>query len=206
MDLIRNQVAEIGLYLTKDGEPVIGLTHESVTVGLKKTGGASFTPKALDEDSFVEVSDGVYSLFLSITDTNTLGALLILVEGDDIDPLFQQARIVLSPAPSPLIPPEMCVVHGSVLDYGGAPAQQLKVTAQPIRFPARHGNHILAADAVYTYPNADGEFDIVLVRNSVVLVEIERCGLRAQITVPDAANANLIDLLPPIPNDYTDPA
>lgn len=206
MDLTRNQVAEIGLYLTDDGVPVTGLTFESVTVGLKKSGGTAFAPKILDEDSFVEISDGVYSLFLSATDTNALGALMILIEGDGIDSKFVQAQVVLSPAPSPLIPPEMCVVHGSVLDYGGTPAQKLKVTAQPTRFPAKHGNHILAADAVYTYPNADGEFDLVLVRNSVVLVEIERCGLRAQVTIPDAANVNLLDILPPLPNDYTNPA
>jgi hypothetical protein len=99
--------------------------------------------------------------------------------------------------------PDKCLVTGSLSNLMGQSPQRLKVTFIPIDVPARYGQRILAADAVWTYPDHLGNFGVELVRGATMIVEIERTALRHQIVVPDQASVNLISLLPSFTNDYS---
>jgi hypothetical protein len=72
-----------------------------------------------------------------------------------------------------------------------------------VEFPAKYGLNIIHADPVSTVADVDGQFQVKLVRNSIVVVEIERAGIKHQITIPDQATAELMDLLPTFAIDFT---
>ena len=71
-----------------------------------------------------------------------------------------------------------------------------KIIFRPVQFPFVSGNAIITADAVKTIPDVNGDFQVNLVQGSVVIVEIERTGIKAQITIPSEPTVELTSLLP----------
>ena len=97
-----------------------------------------------------------------------------------------------------------CTVSGSFKGIGNkGPHQKIQVLARPVEFPASYEGNILVADEEYTFLNSDGTFQLELVRNAKVIIEVPRAGIRHQITIPDQDTAELKDLLPSTIIDYS---
>jgi hypothetical protein len=192
---------ESNIYLSLGGAPALGVLPADVTCKFRKQGQTSLTSKTLTSTSWVEIGLGYYALKWSAVDLNTVGSFLFTLSGPDFDN-FTHAELSVV-APSSVTPPEMCVISGNLRDIGGKVPHNTRIVVRPAEFPARFGQNVIQADALVTTVDIDGQFELAVVRNSVVIIEIERSGIRSQITIPDQASANILDLLPPMVADYT---
>lgn len=202
MAYTQSQVASRTVYLTLVGDPAISIEYTDLVVKIKKANQNTLTTKTLVPTDWVNLGEGLYTIKFSASETNIPGEFVFTLTGTGFDN-FVLDQFTIQPG-NAVITPAQCVVTGSVFNQSALPPQNLKIVARPVQFPAKVGQNILAADAVYTYPDSQGNFTLVLVRNSVVMIEIERCGIKAQVTVPDAESANLLDLLPEFAVDYSD--
>lgn len=207
MAYLQGLAADQTVYLSLDGYPSEGILYTAVTVQIKKQGHSSRSTKTLVSADWVEVGNGVYSIVFSPSDMDTVGDFTFTLAGDDFDN-FTFGEFTVEPAPlnvtlGPL--PQQCIVTGNLATLSAVAPQRepIKIVAYPTQFPAKFSNTILTGDAVWTFADALGNFSLALVQNSVVIIEIQRTGVRAQITIPASDSANLIDLLPPFAIDYT---
>lgn len=194
------------IYLALADVPALGVIYTNVVVNFKKQGQSTFTTKVLVSADWVELGGGLYSITFSPTDNDTLGDFTYTLAGPDFDNFLYDSYSVMAATPgaSPTPPPTQCIVSGNIANQSALAPQHIKIVARPAAFPAKYGSTILAADAVWTYADALGNFSLALVRKSVVMLSIERTGIRSvQITVPDSPTASLVDLLPPFENDYS---
>ena len=99
------------------------------------------------------------------------------------------------PTPPPSL--DLCLVTGSLRTVGNEIPRDAKIIFRPVQFPSISGDAIITADAVKTVPDVNGNFQVNLVQGSVVVVEVERTGIKAQVTIPHEATATLTSLLPP---------
>jgi hypothetical protein len=204
MAYLQNQGADRTVYLTKVDVPATTVTYADITVKYKKNGQSVFTTKTVTPSEWVNLGNGIYTLRFTASEMDTTGDFLFTVEGPLFDN-FIYDEFTIEPAPAgsgPAVLPGICVVSGAVRNVQNLNPQLLKIVFRPVEFPARYNMTMIAADAIVTFPDAYGNFSVQLIRGSVVIVEIERAGIRSQITVPDAASANLLDLLPPFAVDY----
>jgi len=188
------------LLLTHLGAPLLGVLYSSVTVKFRRAGESSFTFKTLAAPDWTEIGDGFYALKWSAADLSKQGAFLFVYSGGSFDGP-QHATFDVDPAPLPfLVPPNVCVVSGSISDLGGKPSQGNTITAHAPFFPVASGSSIISSDVVATVPDFLGNFQLALIQGKTVIVELDRTGARYQIDVPMAPTANFLDLIPPMPN------
>jgi hypothetical protein len=205
MAYIQAQITNRTVYLTLADVPATSLLYTDVTVNIKKSGQTAFTPKVLASTDWVNLGNGLYTLVFSALDMDTLGDFTFVLSSSLFDN-FIYDEFTIEPAPIPGVAPTLptqCIVTGTVVNQMALPPRLLKVTARPAQFPAKDAGVLLAGDIVWTFLDAYGNFSLPLIKNSVVIIEIERTGIRAQITIPDAPTANITDLLPPISTDYS---
>lgn len=206
MAYIQYSTAYRTVYLTLADTPATGVAHSAVAVMYKKSGQAVWTTKTLTLSDWSELGGGMYSIRFSASEMNTTGDFTFTLNGPAFDN-FVYDEFTIEPSLAGFIPqptiPSQCVVSGFVAGSNGLPPSMIKIVARPVQLPARHGNMIVTGDVVWTFADAYGNFSLPLIRGSTVLIQIERTGVRAQITVPDAPAANLLDLLPPISIDYS---
>lgn len=203
-------------YLTLVDVPATGVSYTDVVAQIKKQGHTSFTTKVLSSSDWVNLGGGLYSISFSAGDMDTPGDFTYTLSGSEFDN-FVYDEFTIPPISSggggggsggggdSLSLPEQCIVTGNIATLSSLPpfAEPLKIVAYPSQFPAKYSNTILTADAVWTFADSLGNFSLGLVRKSIVIIEIKRTGIRAQITIPDNATANLMDLLPPFTVDYS---
>lgn len=195
------------VYLTLADVPAVGILYTAVTVQVKKQGQNSFTTKVLLGSDWIEFGAGKYGLRFTPNDSDTVGDFTFTLAGAAFDN-FLYDEFTIEPAPPNLVPgpaPQQCIVSGTIATQSATPPSRepLKIVAYPAQFPAKYATTMLASDPVWTFADALGNFSLALVRKSVVVIEIKRTGIRAQITVPDSPSANLLDLLPPFTIDYS---
>lgn len=192
---------ESNIYLSLSGVPATGVLPGQVVAKYRKQGSTTLSTKALSVSNWIEVGFGFYILKWDSQDTDTLGSFFFTLSGTPFDNFTFQTFGIIEPN---IVPePDTCVVTGSLRDVGGNVPQNTRISFRPVEFPAKYGLSIIQADPVQTVANVDGEFQVRLVRNSIVVVEIERAGIKHQITIPDQASADLTDLLPPFAIDFT---
>lgn len=207
MSAIINQSSERVVYLTIDGYPATGLDHTNVNCFITKAGGTTRVAKALTTLNFKSLDFGYYKVIFTAADMNTLGDFVFYLDPADIDaPAFQagvfEQFTVIQPPPTPATV-GTCVVSGRIQTFGLTTPSDIKITARAVAFPAKTGSGILlTGDTIWTRPDAYGNFTLGLARNAIMMFEVERAGIRAQITIPDADTANIVDLLPNIVNNY----
>jgi hypothetical protein len=195
------------VFLSLVDVPALGIPYTDVTVGIKQSGGTAFTPKVLQVSDWIELGNGLYSIKFNSTDTDTVGDFTYVLSGSDFDN-FLYDEFTIEPAPTGGVSPavlQQCVVSGTLANIMALPptGEPLKIVAYTPQFPAKYQTTIVSGDVAWTFADAYGNFTLPLLRKSTVIVEIKRCGIRAQITIPDAPTANLLDLLPPFEIDYS---
>ena len=189
---------EVVIRLLNGGLPVTSVTFDNVTVKYRKAGDTgALSTKTMTVDDWVEIENGYYAVKWSATDMNTLGTFFYQVTEVSSDPVTDQFSI--QPQPITLLAQaDTCIVSGNILDIGGDPAQNRAVVFRIAKSPVSVGSSLISGEPIKTVPDFAGNFSIALLRNATIVVEIERAGIRHQITIPDQETANLIDLLPPI--------
>lgn len=207
MAYLQGLAADRTIYLTLADVPAIGVPYSAVSGKIKKQGANIYSTWPVTALNWFELGGGQYSVAFSPNDTDTLGDLTYTLSSTLFDN-FIYDEFTIEPAPPSYSPgplPQQCIVSGNLANLSAVPPQRepLKIVAYPTQFPAKFGSTLLAADAVWTFADALGNFSLALVQNSVVIIEIKRTGIRAQITVPQSSTANLVDLLPPFVVDYS---
>lgn len=179
-------------------QPIEGIAFDQITVNIKKMG-LSFSEKSLTSADWADEGEGFYTIKWSAGDMNTIGNFTFTLEYPyQIDIYSAQFSVV----PVPIqysVPAEVCVVTGNILDIAGT-AMFTDIIFRPPHVPSTAGGSIVGAGLIRTSTDAFGNFSARLIRGTSVLVEIEKAGIRYIISIPDAASARLIDILPPIPS------
>lgn len=211
MAYVQSTVVYRSIYLTLANAPATGLTYAQISCQYKKSGGGSFVTKVLGPSDWTEYGDGIYSVKFLATDVDTVGDFTFTLGSIPSSPVlfdnlvFDEFTIIPPPSNVPaVVLPKQCIVSGTLSNQSALPPINTKLVFRPKLFPAEYGSTLIVADPLYTYTDAYGNFSIALVQGSVVLVDIERAGIRGvQFTVPNSTTANFLDLIPPIPNDFT---
>lgn len=192
------------IYLTLAGIPATTILYTDVSVSYLPAGASVVIPLTLTADQWLNLGNGVYSIQFPPTATVVVGDFTFFLSSDLFDNfIFGELTIEPVPATQEVVLPQQCIVTGTVLNMSALGPNRLQVRARGVGFPAKTGAFLLSGDEVWTWVDAYGNFSLPLIRNAIMMVEIERAGVRAQITVPDAPTASLISLLPPIDFDYS---
>lgn len=180
--------------------PVTGAIFSDLTADFWIPGETAFQTRAVPTEDFLEIGLGYYSLKLSgQNDLNSLGTYFLRLsaltsEVTEVDLTVETAPIGIDPDPA------ICVVSGNITDIGGEPGEGQQVTFRGADFPVQTGGtSIITSDAIRTFPDAQGNFSVKLLREQTVIVKIDRTGIENQFEVPDQETAQILDLLPPIP-------
>lgn len=197
---VQDQPAERSFYLSLANVPAASVLPGNVVANILKAGDPAFTVKPLDVYSWVNLGGGYYTIKFSAADMSVVGDFIYTLSSSLFDN-FTFDEFVIMPLANP-VTNSLCAVSGTLKNIQGVSASQIKITARPISFPAQYGGNILTADAAWCYPDNLGNWTLNLVRGSTVMLEIERAGIRAQIIIPDTPTANVLDLLPPLVNNY----
>lgn len=208
MSYLQGTTVDRTVYLTLADVPATGIPYTAVTAQIKKQGAGAYTAWPVTNANWIELGDGQYSIVFAPADTNTVGDFTYSLSSIYFDN-FVYDEFTIEPQPPSYQPgplPQQCIISGNIANLSAVPPSRepLKIVARLAQFPAKYASTLLAADAVWTFADALGNFSLALVQNSVVIIEINRLGIRsAQITVPQTTSANLIDLLPPFVVDYS---
>lgn len=201
------QPASKTVFLSLSGSPATSITYDIVTAKYAKYGQTAYTVKTLASADWVNLGGGVYRINFSALEMDTVGDFTFTLSSVSFNNFtFEEFTIEPLIIVNPVILPSQCVVSGSIFNQSAFPPRDLRIVASPVNFPAKDGGSIIASDEVYTSPDSQGNWQLTLIRNSVVIIKIERCGINTQITVPNSPTANLVDLLPPFVIDYSQPS
>jgi hypothetical protein len=197
------------VYLSLADVPATGIPFTDIICEIKTQTDTSFVAYPLTSPTWVELGNGLYSITFTATVTATVGDFTYTLQStDEAFDNFLYDEFSIEPPPAsqePLLLPQQCIVSGNVASLNALPpnGEPLKIVAYTTQFPAQFATSIIVGDSVWTFADAYGNFSLALVQNAVVIIEIKRAGIRAQITVPQASSANLLDLLPAFPNNYS---
>lgn len=91
--------------------------------------------------------------------------------------------------------PGTCSVTGTIFRADGrpAPGELVRATLQPV-FKDRLARGIQSDRVVFAYTDANGDFQISLVRTGIFRLEIGAIGYDRKVTIPDASTALFTDL------------
>ena len=191
---LQNIANESTLQLKLGITPAVGLLPADVTVQFRKQGG-SLVAKAMDNTNFVSLGNGYYYIKWSAADMNTVGSFFFTISGLAFDTINSEFFIETLPQELVIIPPEICVISGNILDVGASPMRDMQVTFRVVNYPIQSGLSVISSDKVIARTDSQGNFSAQLIRGMTVVVEIERTGIRNQFIVPDAPTALLNDLI-----------
>ena len=198
---IQDSAHETNIFLSLAGVPALGVLPTDLTVRFRKQGETALTTKTMDGTNWIEIGEGFYILKRTAEETDTLGIFFYDIDSAKHDNILFDEFVIIEPEGGvPAINPDLCEVSGRVLNStGSAPLNGAQVKFRPVNSPNEFDSAVVNAEPVFTHTQYDGTFKSPLIRNLTVVVEIDRAGIRHQITIPDAATANLSDLLPPLP-------
>jgi hypothetical protein len=180
-------------------QPAVGVSYDEAEVLYSKDG-SLFELKVLTIPDWTELGDGYYTVHWSSADMDTVGEFAFRVsvpitgEGE----YFGTFEITPAPYGIPYESPT-CLVTGNLQDIGGDPSNTGGIVFRPRYVPGKAGSSLITAEIIRTAADSFGNFNVKLLRGSQVIVEIEQAGIKNMIIIPDAPTANLIDLLPLIP-------
>jgi len=190
---------ENGSYEYGSVYPALGITYDQFNGYMWKQGEITWTPIGVLQNEWVELGEGYYILKLRGTMLDKLGPMAVRITGDDIDTSVKED--VIEPLPPQFaIDASKCVVSGNIMDLTGDTGNKnYDIRFSLVTLPQKIGGvALVSSDTIHTMPDAFGNFSVMLLCGTTVMVEIERAGIKNQITIPCQTSANLIDLLPPI--------
>lgn len=174
------------------GLPATGVLFSALTVQVSKAGGA-FAPKVMAAPDWVEIGNGVYTLVLSASDTNTLGSLLATVNAVGVSQFVVEASVVTAANATSTVEVLTCVVSGYVVGLDGQPMVNQGVMARLLGV-AWQGYVGLGDTMVATKTNANGQFFLTLARLAEVQIDIPAMNFTRLLTVPNSAAADLFTI------------
>lgn len=187
-------MADTGYGLT----PLAGVTSEQIDLIYRKMGGP-FVAKDMSAENWIEYGLGHYAIRWSPEDLDTIGDFVFeLSYPYQQDSLVKEFSVVTPPS-SFGVPAPVCILSGNLVDIGGAPLSSVEVVIRPPHVPYYAGSTLVGSGLIRTTTDAYGNFSVRLLRETSVLVEIDKAGIRYLINIPDSATAQLVDLLPVIP-------
>ncbi len=178
--------------LSLDDVAVTGLTSASVTCVFMKSGG-SFAAKTLNVGNFSEKGNGVYTVTFTAAELDTLGPFTVVITGASIDQSTTIANIVAASATTVApVTGELCTLVGHVVSPAGVPKQNAQISVMIFGHPAIEQYSLAVADDLLTaLTDANGYFQIAVLRLAEVEVFIPSVSYRRRLTVPNQASANL---------------
>jgi hypothetical protein len=178
--------------------PVTGIAYDDISVFLWKQGDTTWAPVGILSSEWKELDNGYYIINLRASMLNVLGAMAIKVSGTPISTVIKEGFIEPLP-PLFAIDASKCVVSGNIIDLTGDTGNKnYDIEFSLVTLPQKIGGvSLVSSDKIHALPDAFGNFSVMLLCGTTVLVEIERAGIKNQIVIPDQTSANLIDLLPP---------
>jgi hypothetical protein len=194
MSVFQGNSAERVVYLVDESGPVVGLTEGDVSLRFKKNG-EDFQDKTLTPVNFIEREVGFYSVMFDSLEMNALGQFVFRITGGSIIPYVQMFEIVPVYLGA-ITPPDVCIISGNILDLGGRPLWNSRITFRITDLPKVIEPSMVSGDAVRTVTDHAGNFSASLIRGATVLVEIPDTAIRIQFIVPNQETANIIDLIP----------
>jgi len=202
---IQGKQSDKTIFLTKNDVPVSGILPSQIAVSYKKQSQNSLYTKTMNNLNWIPLSEpGYYTIRFSEDEMDTVGYFFYTIVCSLFDNFIYDEFTIEPSAGAPAgAPVHTCVLYGRIQAITGIPVQEQRIIIRPVAFPAKYGSTILSAVAGKTVADVYGNFTISLVRNSVVVIEIERTGIRHQITIPDQPQVELSTLLPPFAADYT---
>jgi hypothetical protein len=170
-----------------------GLT--GLTVSIKAPSSTSFVP--ITSPVIAEADEGFYNITIPGTLITEYGTYVIKIV-DGLSLSIIQAREC---NPTPLystVPPEVCVVYGSVRNASAKvdAFEQIRVEAMPLKLPSIFSGTFTMGKRVICYTDYAGDFQLPLIRGMTALIEIKDVGVRFQAVIPDAMTVSLEDLIP----------
>lgn len=198
---VQDQPAERTLFLALNDIPAPDVLPTEVTVKYRKTGQNMFSIKEMQPANWINLGAGYYIIKFSAEEMSRAGNFVYTATGSKFNNLAYDEFQILPP--EDVENENICVLTGTLKNYSNTTPQLLKVVARPVEFPAGYDSTILSADQMYTVVDTFGRFSLPLVRNSIVIIEIARAGIRHQVTIPDQATVDLKDILPPFAVDFT---
>jgi hypothetical protein len=198
MSAFQGSSYEATIYLSLLDVPATSIAYSAVTLAIHKPGQSSFSSSTLLTANWRNLGNGIYAITFPSANLDTLGRFTYTLTGAGFDNFIFDSFDV-EPVPLALLAQvDTCIVSGNIIDIGGSFQHRQCISARVPTFPAQAGTSLIAADPIKTYPDAFGNFQLVLIQGQTVIVEIENAGIYNQITVPMVSTANLLDLLPPI--------
>lgn len=198
--LVQSTVATLVFYLeTTAGVAATGLDYNDVAASLKKSDDASFVTKALTINSFVELGDGFYALYLSEDDTDTVGLFYARITGSGLRSGLVDAYVDDAVPDSPVVgtPVTTTALFGHVYKANGDPhpnvSVQVRIVSQPTMLHPGTEGLVLSDSLVTTRTDAAGYFIITLVAGTAVDFMIPAANYRRFFTVP-SSNQNVFDI------------
>jgi hypothetical protein len=94
--------------------------------------------------------------------------------------------------------PNLCRVYGTIVDVNGNPQENAEIESFVDRkdIPRFGQTLLLSGDVVRTTTNELGEFEIYLVRETLITIHIKLSGYKAQLAVPDQADLDINNVIP----------
>lgn len=188
------------------GDPRTGITYTQIDVSYKKSVDSSFTSKVLTGPEFREIGLGVYEILFSLSELDTLGTFIFVVNGNGLLPLpaikqFVGQAFILSA--SAYIPGTIAlptnILTGNLIDLGGDALAGEAVSARVLSAPSILGNvpNIggIGTGQISAVTDAGGFFALEVLQGAVVDITIPVINYRRTLTVP----ANGTDVLFDIP-------
>ncbi|MEN6550221.1 MAG: hypothetical protein ABFE07_29605 [Armatimonadia bacterium] len=176
LDGVLTDVAEVTL---SDAEATYGV-KESVSGTVVVAAGAAT----------VHASTGQYSYDLSGLDpTKAYDACFKVRRANGLI----DYSTVHSPAQSLEPSPHLCTVYGTLLDLIGQPVanNNIEVSVDRKRLPRFAQHFLLAGSEVNTETDANGDFQVALIRGALVTLHVKESNMRLQFTVPDVDAINI---------------
>ena len=94
--------------------------------------------------------------------------------------------------------PNTCTIYGTVSDIGGQvqPYAMVDVAIWPLKLPAVNNNTMTLGTRLTTYADSNGNFELVAVIGTTIVIEVPKAGFRLQAVVPNQGSVQLADLIP----------
>ena len=195
MQLLQGRPTTLELVLRTDDQarlcpPRPGLVPADLRCQLKRAGAPSWTARSLDALSFRDAGNGAYLLVLQALETDTLGRLLVIVEGlpglaPPILPLLLEAEVVLdrqfrgvrSDLPRTVLVGQLCGLDNR-------PLARATVSATLLQAPLLLEGVAVAGDAVLASSDDDGFFELPVLAGATVDLAIPAVRYRRTLVVP----------------------
>lgn len=138
----------------------------------------------------VALNDGNYKVHLSKSRVTFTTPEDLVVSGATAD---TYSGVVA--APGVPVSPSVCTVYGTLTNLAGVALASTGVRATVVSHPTIISTAGVSVETEDTYTDADGYFELSILRGAVVNLEIDAVGLRQQVTIPDAATVEFSTLL-----------